>query len=238
MRHCNRNEQKTDRLSLKLLNHSFTLASIIQALRQRNTFTEKEDIKQGKVPEMWQEKPKKLAQKDRDARWVMKHSKAKSKAGEQAIDIAVPQFGYKNHISMDKRHGLIRRWNVTAANMYDGSVFEELRDPENTASDVYADTAYGAQSNRDVLTQKGLKSQICLKKPRGRSMPKHIERGNRTRSFVRSHVEHVFAMQKDKMDLFVSAIGIQRARVKIGFANLVYNMKRLTFLVRQNAPVG
>jgi len=213
-------------------------ASIVQAPRQRNTLKEKEDIKQGKVPEMWQEKPKKLAQKDRDARWVMKHSKAKSKAGEKAIDISVPQFGYKNHISTDRRHGLIRRWNVTAANMYDGSVFEELLDLENTASDVYADTAYGAQSNRDVLTHKGLKSQICLKKPRGRSMPKHIEWGNRKRASVRSHVEHVFAVQKDKMDLFVRTIGIQRARVKIGLANLVYNMKRLTFLERRSVPVG
>jgi IS5 family transposase len=183
---------------------------------------------------VWQE----LAQKDRDARWMMKYSKAKAKAGEKAIDIAVPQFGYKNHISTDRRHGLIRRWNITAANMYDGSVFEELLDPENTASDVYADTAYGARSNKDVLTHKGLKSPICLKKPRGHSMPKHIERANRTRSSVRSHVEHVFAVQKDKMGLFVRTIGIQRTRVKIGLANLVYNMKRLTFLERSGASTG
>ena len=111
-------------------------ASIVRAPRQHTTREEKEDIKQGKVPKAWHSNPHKVAQKDRDARWVMKHSKAKLKAGEKAIDIAIPQFGYKNHIATDKRHGLIRRFDVTAANMYDGHVFEELLYPENTASGV------------------------------------------------------------------------------------------------------
>ena len=42
----------------------------------------------------------------------------------------------------------------------------------------------------------------------------------------------MFAVQKDKMDLFVRTVGIARATVKIGMANMVYNMKRLVFLDR------
>ena len=34
------------------------------------------------------------------------------------------------------------------------------------------------------------------------------------------------------MDLFVRTVGIARAAVKIGMANMVYNMKRLVFLDR------
>jgi len=33
----------------------------------------------------------------------------------QQRDIAVPAFGYKNHASIDRRHGFIRGWNVTSA---------------------------------------------------------------------------------------------------------------------------
>jgi transposase, IS5 family len=32
------------------------------------------------------------------------------------------------------------------------------------------------------------------------------------------------------MDLFIRTVGIARATVKIGMANMVYNMKRLVFL--------
>jgi len=43
-------------------------ASIIAAPKQRNSEDEKADIKAGKVPAGWKDKPAKLRQKDRDAR--------------------------------------------------------------------------------------------------------------------------------------------------------------------------
>ena len=52
-------------------------ASIVAAPKQRNTDGEKREIKAGRIPEAWQDKPAKLAQKDRDARWTVKWSKAK-----------------------------------------------------------------------------------------------------------------------------------------------------------------
>ncbi len=48
----------------------------------------------------------------------------------------------------------------------------------------------------------------------------------------RTGVEHVFAVQKDKMDLFIRTIGIARARTKTGMANLVYNVRRFAHLDR------
>ena len=38
------------------------------------------------------------------------------------------------------------------------------------------------------------------------------------------------------MGLFIRTIGLARARTKIGLANLVYNMKRLTWLARAAVP--
>ena len=47
-------------------------ATIVAAPKQRNTIEEKKAIKEGRIPEAWRDKPAKLAQKDRDARWTVK----------------------------------------------------------------------------------------------------------------------------------------------------------------------
>jgi transposase, IS5 family len=52
-------------------------ASILAAPKQRNTDGEKRDIKEGRIPPQWAAKPAKLRQKDRDARWTVKYTKAK-----------------------------------------------------------------------------------------------------------------------------------------------------------------
>lgn len=86
-------------------------ASLVAAPKQRNTEDEKAEIKAGRIPEAWKEKPAKLRQKDRDARWTVKFTKAKPAAdGKKQVDIAIPSFGYRNHVSIDRGHGLIRRW--------------------------------------------------------------------------------------------------------------------------------
>jgi IS5 family transposase len=51
-------------------------ATIVAAPKQRNTIEEKKAIKEGRIPEAWRDKPAKLAQKDRDARWTVKYTKA------------------------------------------------------------------------------------------------------------------------------------------------------------------
>jgi hypothetical protein len=72
--------------------------------------------------------------------------------------------------------------------------------------------------------------------PRGRKMPTHIARGNATRARVRSRVEHVFAAQKCRLGLVVRTVGMVRARVKIGLANLAYNFTRLAWLNGRAVP--
>jgi len=212
-------------------------ASLVAAPRQRTTEAEKADIKAGRVPEAWKDKPAQLRQKDRDARWTVKFTKAKPKEdGTRQVDIAVPAFGYQSHISIDRRHGLIRRWAVTDAAASAGRLLRGgLLDKTNTASLVWADTAYRSRANETSMAENGFTSRVHRKKPTGYPMPERTRRANARKSGVRSRIEHVFAEQKHRMGLFVRTVGMARARVKIGLANLVFNMKRLVWLER-SAP--
>src|SRR5262245_2425877 len=57
--------------------------TIVAAPKQRNTEAEKKAIKEGRIPEDWKAKPAKLRQKDRDARWTVKFTKAKARRGRR-----------------------------------------------------------------------------------------------------------------------------------------------------------
>ena len=213
-------------------------ASLIAAPRQRNTDDEKRAIKEGRIPQDWKDKPAKLRQKDRDARWTVKFTKAKPKedGSTPPVDLAIPLFGYQNHVSIDRGFGFIRKWAATDAAAWEGRRLREgLLDKTNTASGVWADTAYRSAVNEAFMARHGFVSHIHRKKPKGRAMPEAIRRANNAKSKIRSRVEHVFAEQKDRMGLFIRTIGMARATIKIGLANLVYNLKRLLFLRRMAA---
>jgi len=155
-------------------------ASLVAAPKQRNTRAEKQAIKDGRVPEAWQDRSAKLRQKDRDARWTVKTTKAKPRAGETPmVDLAIPEFGYQNHISADRRHRLIRRWRVTDAAAHAGAHLADLLDPDNTASDVWADTGYRSRKNEALLRQRMLTSHVHRKKPPRRPMPARTARAMR-----------------------------------------------------------
>ena len=179
-----------------------------------------------------------MRHKDRDARWTVKFTKAKTRADGTTppVDIAIPTFGYQNHVSIDRGYGLIRKWLATDAASYEGARLRDgLLDKTNTASAVWADTAYRSAKNEAFLRDSGFVSRIHRKKPKGKPMPERTRKANALKSVVRSRVEHVFAVQKDRMDLFIRTVGIARATTKIGMANIVYNIKRLLML-RRTAP--
>ena len=207
-------------------------ATVVAAPRQKLTDEEKVVVRGGGTPSGWSKA--KRRQKDFDAGWTIKRGRAKrSDANEMqahGVEIAVPVFGYKNHAGVDRRHGLIRRWTVTSAAAQDSRPFEGLLDPRNTASKVWADTAYRSRHNEAAMAKRRLTSMIHFRKPKGRPLPAQHARANAARSTVRSAIEHVFAGQKHRMKLFVRTIGIARARVKIGMANLAYNFTRLAWL--------
>ena len=233
-------------------------ATIVQGRPARLTAEEKDAVRRGETPADWS--PARRAQIDRDARWTLKRGRKRpppeGSAGQrQAVAIAVPMFGYKNHIGIDRAHGLIRTppqppgcgpagmddpppggsWTVTHAAAHDGGQLERLLDPGNTAGGVWADTAYRAAANLALLAERAMVAHLQRSKPRGKPMPPNIRRGNATRGKVRAAVEHVFAAQKQRLKLVVRTIGIARATTKLGLANLAYNLLRVTWLDRRAA---
>ncbi|MBF0853767.1 transposase [Gluconobacter wancherniae] len=119
-------------------------ATVVAAPKQRNTNTEEADLRAGRIPEGWQDKPSRLSHKDRHARWTLKFTKAKRQDDGTipSTDHAIPFFGHKLHVSID---------------------------------------------------------------------------------------------QKSQAGLFIGTVGISRATMRIGLANIVYNMRRFLFLERINA---
>ena len=185
-------------------------ATLVPAPKQRNTEDEKAAIKAGKsARQIWRGKPNKAHQKDVDARWTVKiGGKVRYRPdGTPLPQIATPVFGYKSHISIDRRFGFIRKAAVTSA----------------------ADSAYRSSKNEALLKSNMLKSRIHRRKPKGKPMPEHMARANAAKSAIRARVEHVFAHQKNRYGLFIRTIGIARAQAKLTLANLAYNFDRLIF---------
>ena len=181
--------------------------------------------------EIWPDAPAKASQKDTDARWTVKHKKAKAKPdGRKPVDIAIPVCGYKTHISIDKKHGIIRRRTVTDAAANDGKRLRGFDRPGNTCRDVWGDTAYRSAENERWLKENGLNSRIRRKKPRGRPMSARTAKANGRKSKDRAKVEHVFAHQKARMGLTIRTVGLARAKAAVTMANMAYNMGRLRWL--------
>ena len=200
-------------------------ATIVPAPRQRNSRDDNALVKAGETPPEWEAHPAKNRQKDKDARWTKKHGRS--------------HFGYKNHIGIDRRHKLVRRYAVSSASVHDSQKFDDVLDPDNTASSVWADSAYRSAGIEEKLAERGITSHIHRRGSRGKPLTPRQEAANKTRSKVRARVEHVFGNQQGSMGgKFVRTIGIVRAGVKIGMQNLAYNMRRLVVLERIAAATG
>jgi IS5 family transposase len=214
-------------------------ATVIEARRPRLNAEEKVAVRGGGTPSGWSKA--RTRQIDRDGRWTIKRGRKQTpppgEVQRQVIgEIAVPMFGYKNHLGIDRTHGFIRRFTVTHAARHDGSQFAALLDPDNAASGVWADTAYRSKANLRLLDRRRLVAQFQRAKPRGRPMPPHIARGNATRAHVRARVEHVFAAEKHGRGLVIRVVGQLRATAKIALANLAYSMRRLVWMQTSIAP--
>ena len=155
-------------------------ATLVAAPKQRNTAAEREAIKAGRsAAEIWPDEPAKAAQKDTDARWTLKFAKARALPdGRPGIDIAIPSFGYKSSIAICQRYGFIRR-KVTDGARFDGRMLRDVVTRDNTASDVWADTAYRSRSNEAWLKAMGRVSRIHRKKPKGQADVAAHHRGER-----------------------------------------------------------
>lgn len=103
-------------------------------------------------------------------------------------------FGMKAHIGVDSQSKLIHSVAVTAANVHDSQLLEDLLHGEETV--VWGDSAYSGQTSvirrcspkaRDLTNKKGA---------RNRKLTELERRKNRNKSKVRAKVEHAFGIMK------------------------------------------
>jgi len=193
-------------------------ASFVDVPRQRNSREENAEIKQGKVPESFQQNENRMAQKDVTARWAKK--------GEAGHD------GYKNHVKADRTPKLIEDYEVTDARVHDSQVVEAL--VETGDGIVHADSAYTGDAIETILEKHGVTGEICEKGYRNHPLTKAQKKRNRKKSKIRVRVEHMFGFMTNTMKdgLKMRWIGMSRITAGIGLLNLVYNLARYEQILR------
>ena len=82
-------------------------ATFSEVKPERNSREENVEIKEGNVPEDWQEEANEanLRQKDTDARWTKKNGQN--------------YYGYKNHVKVDAKSKIINKYVVSSATVHD-----------------------------------------------------------------------------------------------------------------------
>ncbi len=106
-------------------------------------------------------------------------------------------FGMKAHIGVDSGTKLIHSVAVTAANVHDSQVLEDLLHGEETR--VWGDSAYSGQS--EVLREHAPNAKDFTQKKgsRYRALTEQERQRNRTKSKVRAKVEHVIHVMKRQL---------------------------------------
>lgn len=135
-------------------------------------------------------------------------------------------YGYKIHLGVDQESRLIRRLELTPANVSDTIPADALVCGDEQA--VYADKAYARRARRSWLQSLGIKPRVMHKNwGGGPPLTPWQQRHNRLISPVRAQVEGVFATFKRWIGLtHVRYKGIARNRSHWFLAALAYNMKR------------
>lgn len=193
-------------------------ASFVNVPRNRNTREENEAIKQGNIPESFEDNKAKLSQKDCDARWMTKNRER--------------HYGYKNHVNADAKTKLITKFTTTTANVHDSQALEEIVNRDDKR--LFADSAYCGKTIQGYLNFKNVKSFIHEKAYRNAPLSFEQETKNVLKSKVRSRVEHIFGYMTNSMNngLNLRAIGKNRIDSLVALLNLTYNMCRYEQLVR------
>lgn len=189
-------------------------ASLVPVPKQTLSKDEKALVQHDAMPAEWS--ASKRRQKDVEARWTKKHGKS--------------YFGYKLSTSVDKRHKLIRRVQVSTASEHDTLHFEGVLDPGNTSRDVWADKGYVDGEREQRLSEMGWRLHIQRKGQAGKPLSDCQERRNRRIAKTRARVEHIYASLEQMGGKALRSIGLARATLHLNWKAATYNLRRLCTL--------
>lgn len=142
-------------------------------------------------------------------------------------------FGMKVHVGTDKR-GTVHSLTTTHAAEADLNQLPQLLHGEER--ELYGDRAYWRQADREAFTRRGVRYRVNRRGHRNAPIPGHWREINRSRSRVRSRVEHGFHVVKrlwgfDKVRY--RGLAKNTARVYAAFA-----LSNLYLLRRKLLPPG
>jgi len=201
-------------------------AMIVEVPRQRNPKEENQEIKKGGVPGEWKKQPRKLAQKDTDARWTLKRGRA--------------YYGYKNSIVGGNSDHFIHGYLVAPATAHDSKIIPDCYfQAAGGASTAYGDSAYTHKDIAARLSQAGIESRIHEQRLAGKEPDEGQKESNRVKSKVRARIEHRFGRMRMCLGgLAIRSIGFVRCRATLGMLNLVYNMMEYARLMRRGTRLA
>ncbi len=156
--------------------------------------------------------------KEQEAAWV--------KQGKKYV------FGYKAHVAVDQGSALVRRLGLTAANVPETLVFDEMLPGDEAA--VFADRAYDVDARRQALRRRGIFCGLKAKASRHRRLTPAQKQRNHRWERVRTAVERVIGIHKWHYGLSrFPYVGRCRNYCHLLLVSICYNLKRM--LVLQSA---
>ena len=157
--------------------------------------------------------------RDPDARFTKKRGKT--------------YFGYKAHVAVDEGSDLVRKTQMTSANLHDIRLGEAMIMGDEKG--FFADKAYDSQALRDVLRKRGLADGILWKVKHQRYPLETWQKYcNLWAGRIRSAVERAPATLKRWYGMSrVRYLGLARNNCHLQFVAAAMNMKRALVLMRE-----
>jgi len=157
--------------------------------------------------------PSASIQHDAEAKWVG-HRRRK------------PVHGYKAHVATDQEAALIRKVEITTANVHDAACLEAVLPPE--PGEVYGDSAFAsAKSDRLILARGGTPLTVQTGVWGGPDALARLKTHNAVVRKVRCRIEKVFGTCKRSYGLRrMRWLGLAKASLQVRLTAIAYNLRR------------
>lgn len=176
------------------------------------------------------QKEKKAKREDREIKYTDKQKAHMDKDGTYAVKGGNIHFGYKSHIKVDVKHGLIRNVETTTASQHDSTV-DLVKKGDGIA---YRDRGYFGTNVLEEVKDKTMQRAV-----RGRKLNGGQQRRNKAISRIRSPGERPFSVMKRTFKgerTYVKTL--ERVSIKEIFKAFAFNLYQLFTLERKRLAIA
>jgi transposase, IS5 family len=135
-------------------------------------------------------------------------------------------FGYKAHVGVDQGSELVRKIEMTPANIHDGKMFASVISGDEKW--VFADKAYDSWENAKILETKAINNGILCNSARNRPLTEPQKKYNQFLSGIRCSVERIFGTLKRSYRYSRARyIGLRKNKLQLSMMCMAYNLRRM-----------